>query len=368
MAEFREPYIRRVMSGQARGPIAGLLRGGLRLAEWPYSAASRLRNRFFDRGIYTARSSELPVISVGNITVGGTGKTPFVQYLAGRLVERGHKVAVLSRGYGGKGGPNDESRVLSRHLGVGVVQFWGADRVALCSQAAGSRCDVVLLDDGFQHRWLVRDLDIVLIDALCPFGYGRVFPRGLLREALSGLSRADLLVITRADLVDPGDVKDIEMDLAERAPDVPVVLTAFRADGFEALSDRARHDVNGLKGRKGFCFCGVGNPGSFARLAEGSGIVPVGWRVFADHQDYTSRHLVALDAAAAKAGAELILTTEKDAVKLPSDFPWHYPLYALCLRTEVLRGQELLDRLVTDAVRLRAHGRDAVRPGGKRET
>ena len=172
-----------LVSGRRRGPAAAALRGALGAGEWFYTAAIRWRNRRYDRGRAPVHRVGVPVVSVGNLTLGGTGKTPLVGWLGRWFCRRGVRAAVVSRGYGAAAGqPNDEALELRRSL-PGVPHLQDADRVAAARQAiTACAAQLVVLDDGFQHRRLGRDLDIVLLDALEPFGFGHVFPRGMLRE------------------------------------------------------------------------------------------------------------------------------------------------------------------------------------------
>ena len=225
MSLFCALRFRDLVSGRRRGLWAALLRGGLRAAEVPYTWAVRRRNRRYDTGAAAVHRVAVPVISVGNLTLGGTGKTPMVEWLARWLGDRQVPVGMVSRGYRGarckvsgvRGGTrgtgreaggtpapqNDEALELAWSLpGVGHVQ--DPDRVAAARRAIDEfHCRLILLDDGFQHRRIARDLDIVLLDALEPLGFGHVFPRGTLREPLEGLARADVVVLSRADLVAP---------------------------------------------------------------------------------------------------------------------------------------------------------------------
>jgi tetraacyldisaccharide 4'-kinase len=184
--EFRD-----LVSGRRRGIGTGVTRGLLRVAEVPYTMAVGVRNRRFDRGHTEVHHVERPVVSVGNLTLGGTGKTPMVKWLARRMQSLGQRVAIVSRGYGSTNGQsNDEAMELAAAL-PGVPHLQNRDRVAAARQAIQEfGPDLLLLDDGFQHRRLARDLDIVLLDSLEPFGFEHVFPRGTLREPLAGLDRA----------------------------------------------------------------------------------------------------------------------------------------------------------------------------------
>src|SRR5438876_5539483 len=198
-----------LISGRARGVGSSLCRLALSVASGPYGSAVHLRNWCYDRGWLPTHRPPVPVISVGNLTAGGTGKTPCVEYLARFLQARGLRPAVLSRGYRGNGRPNDEALILEANL-PDVPHLQGKDRVTRASQAVRVfGADVLILDDGFQHRRLRRDLDLVLIDAMNPWGHGRLLPRGLLREPISSLRRADAVIVTRLDQAQPAEIERI---------------------------------------------------------------------------------------------------------------------------------------------------------------
>ena len=190
-----------IVSGDRPGVKATLIRSGLWWARWPYAAGVWIRNRFFDWGWKKSHRATVPVISIGNLTLGGTGKTPCVEYVARFFRQHDVQVAILSRGYGGDGGRNDEAMLLEENL-PDVPHLQGPDRVQLAGTAVEElESELLVLDDGFQHRRLRRDLDVVLVDATNPWGYGYLFPRGSLREPVSSLRRASVVMITRADRV-----------------------------------------------------------------------------------------------------------------------------------------------------------------------
>src|SRR5436190_16306424 len=198
-----DSQFRDLVSGHWKGPLAIVLRGALWMLAHPYGWIVRRRNARFDRGLVQPTKVAAPVISVGNLTVGGTGKSPFVAWLARWFLDRGTSVTIISRGYGSRGGkPNDEALELAARL-PGVPHLQNPDRIAAANQAlATNPAQVLILDDGFQHRRLARDLDIVLLDALAPFGYGHLLPRGLLREPIESLARAQVVALSRSDAVD----------------------------------------------------------------------------------------------------------------------------------------------------------------------
>ncbi|MBI4873265.1 MAG: tetraacyldisaccharide 4'-kinase [Acidobacteria bacterium] len=292
----------------------------------------------------TVRQQRLhtPVVSVGGLTMGGTGKTPFVIWLAERLKERGAKPAILTRGYrrrisepvtllgAGESAPpertGDEAQAYLRRA-VGPVGI-GADR-ARVGRLLEERFqpDVILLDDGFQHRRLARTLDIVLIDALDPFAGGAVPPLGRMREPLSALKRADVLVITRA--ARGRTFSGLEAELRRANPTAPLFYCRTRPEGWDgAFSGPAA------------AFCGLANPAAFWDTLAGLGIRPVRTRAFPDHHRYSRAELETLERDARSAGAQTLLTTEKDLANLPG--PTTLPLHWLRIGLEVDHAEELL--------------------------
>jgi tetraacyldisaccharide 4'-kinase len=298
------------------------------------------------------------VISVGNITCGGTGKTPTVEMVARDLVERGRKPAILSRGYGqaavagdshtGATRGNDEYRVLAFNL-PRVPHYQGKDRYARGVEAIRHGADVLLLDDGFQHARLQRDLDLVLIDAILPFGHGRVLPAGLLREPLGTLARAQLLGVTRSHLVPAAVLEALDAELEARCPATPRMH--LRTEALECLTlAGVSEDPSVLKGRRVLAFCGVGNPESFRRQILALGAVPLDVVCFPDHHRYTASDIGDLRTRSSALGADDVVMTQKDAVKLsvtPTTGSWRY----LRIAQRIARGADVyrqaLDRVLT---------------------
>ena len=248
-----------LISGERRGFGALLQRIVLSAFALPYSVAVRLRASASTAAGWRLGKSAVPVVSVGNLTAGGTGKTPCVEYVAGFYRQRDLRVAVLSRGYGTASGPNDEALVLEENL-PDVPHLQGADRSALAAAAVEElESEILVLDDGFQHRRLRRDLDLVLIDATRPWGYGRLLPRGLLREPVTGLRRAGVVVLTRCDQVAPAERARIRERVRRSAPKVPVAESSHRAVELRN-SERTTAPLDGLRLGPVAAFCGLGNP------------------------------------------------------------------------------------------------------------
>src|SRR5262245_55177093 len=259
---------------------------GLRLASFPYGWAVAVRNRLFDWGWKRAQRATVPVVSVGNLTLGGTGKTPCVEYICRFCRQLELRVAVLSRGYGGQGGRNDEAMVLEENL-PDVPHLQGADRVALAWTAVEElESEVLVLDDGFQHRRLARDLDVVLIDCTNPWGHGYLFPRGLLRESPRALRRASVVVLTRCDQVAPDVRKSIRERVARHAPHVPVAESIHCPEALIGM-DQETSPLDILRDRPVAAFCGLGNPGAFRKTLDDLGARLEDFRTFPDHHSYT---------------------------------------------------------------------------------
>jgi tetraacyldisaccharide 4'-kinase len=338
-----------LIRGRRSGVAAFLARSGLQVAASGYGFVVRARNFGFDRGWLATHRPTVPVVSVGNLTLGGTGKTPMVEWVARWFRQRGVRVAILSRGYGQQSGLNDEGRLLEENL-PDVPHFQDADRVALARIAVEeTEAELLVLDDGFQHRRLARDVDLVLLDALEPFGLGHLFPRGLLREPVRGLRRATVAVLSRADLVDRADraalraqAKRIAGPLAWiEARHAPVCLVDDHGNTWP-LAD--------LKGMAVAAFCGIGNPEAFRRT-----VVPLcrellDQRIFPDHHSYSLSDVRELERWSESLGANLVLTTQKDLVKLRASVLGPAPLRALRIGFEVMEGGAILDDVLARLV------------------
>jgi tetraacyldisaccharide 4'-kinase len=291
------------------------------------------------------------VVSVGNLTLGGTGKTPCVEYVARFYRRQDLRVAILSRGYGSSEGRNDEALVLEENL-PDVPHLQGADRVGLAMTAVEELdSEVLILDDGFQHRRLQRDLDLVLVDATDPWGHGHLFPRGLLREPPRNLRRASLIMMTRSDQVDEKIRGRIQETVAGYAPNVPVALTMHRATEL-CDSEQNTAPLQTLTQRPVAAFCGIGNPHAFRRTLADLGANLCAFRIFPDHHGYTRADVEELRGWAEHQAKDcMIVTTQKDLVKLRLARLAGRPLWALRIRLHVEAGQEVLEGKLLSLVR-----------------
>jgi len=286
----------------------------LRLLSWLYLAGLKLVQAGYATGRFKTYRPDIKVISVGNITLGGTGKTPLVIMLGDHLIRAGHKLAVLSRGYG-PGEESDEALVLKNNL-KGASVLTGADRIANLKEARDKHgVDTVVLDDGFQHWKLERDLDIVAIDAFDPFGNGSLLPGGILREPVSGLKRADIIFLTcsgQAGVI-PNELYYKIRTINTRA----LVLEAVRTPVyFSRLGAEEKVDLKLLEGKRSAMLCGIGNPDNFKETLLSMGACIGTEFIFPDHHLYTSAELEQVIKVCEQKNIKTIITTEKDAVRL----------------------------------------------------
>jgi len=324
--------------------VAGSYRGLLGVREWMYA-----------RGLLASRALAFPVVSIGNLTVGGTGKTPAVELAVRTLTELGHRPGVVSRGYGRRGGglqvvadaasirldaeeAGDEPFLLARRL-PGVPVVVGANRYE-AGQLARTRFGVsaIVLDDGFQHRTVRKDLEIVMARASAPWGNGRLLPGGPLREPLSALRRADLVIATGAHEAADGD--EVARALARHAPGVPLLTAVHVAtECFEAGTMRFV-PLSALGGARLLAFAGIASPGGFRRTLGESRVSLTGFHEFRDHHWYSREDLVRLENVATAAGSDGLVTTEKDWVRLRRLPALRRPLYVLSVRLRLTSGED----------------------------
>ena len=281
----------------------------------PYGAVTHLRARAYRTGLLRQRRLDGVVISVGNLTTGGTGKTPMVLWLADRLLAEEKSVGILSRGYHGEttdsGKTSDEVRLMQTRLGPRVRFGVGPDRLAHGRELAQRGVEWFLLDDGFQHLQLARDVDIVLIDATNPFGGGHLLPAGRLREPRSALARADIIIITRSDhapAIEAAIRHDSDAPIFYAAPHLESVRYCRGEYPGDESKEAHTHRL--------FAFSGIGNPAVFPVDLREWGLNPVGYKVFPDHHRYTAQDLKNIAAEADAAGADALICTEKDVFNL----------------------------------------------------
>ena len=447
------------VDGSTQTLAARAFRTAATLVSLPYSGVVRLRNRLYDLGVLRAFQAPRPTISVGNLTLGGVGKTPFVGWLADYFLQNAQTPAFISRGYqaesqrelfarvdaapiaqtapNGQNSPpsqsvstlpstqtprpatppiaqfqhfNDEARELALRFPT-TPHFLGSKRVEVAAALVEARpdVDVLLLDDAFQHRRIRRDLDVVLLDALNPFGGGRVFPSGFLREPLVGLRRADVVLLNRADLVSDDRRRAIRAQVERFNPDAlfaeiaqtPRFIFSRRAPNIaaDAVSANVPNNANDLnapngappsndaisandfnlanlpngapaifapscparlvreefatwaetrRGGRFLAFCGLGAPSGFRKTLETNGLTPTNFIAFPDHRAYSASDFASLAAEAERIDADAILTTAKDFVKIPESTLGGRPVFALGIGVEFLSGETALRALLAE--------------------
>ncbi len=372
-----------LVSGRSRGPGAMLVRTALATLEPVYRLGVGWRNRRYDTRPELTQQVGVPVISIGNLTLGGTGKTPMVKWVVRQLREEGVRVAIVSRGYGATSekGTNDEAMELEQSLPE-VPHLQNPDRVAAAQAAIEERAaQAIVIDDGFQHRRLGRDLDVVLLDATAPFGFGHLFPRGSLREPIGSLKRADIVCLTRAELISESERLAIREQVARVAPEAlwcesttePVGLLGVNEVGSNQQDTNQLHANEGgtrerdtseraeplpmepidlLENARVGLFSGIGNPAAFRQLVESLGAQVVFNREFPDHHAYSPNDILSLEREVLATGAEAILCTHKDLVKVPRKELADAPLWAVAIEAQPTVGAGPLKDRLSEIARL----------------
>ncbi len=348
MNPHRIQRIDSVISGRAQDLPARLARTGLRSLEPVYRTIAGLRNRSWD--IHTDRVCRVgvPVISIGNLTTGGTGKTPLVRHVTQWLLDRGLRPAIVSRGYGSQPGqPNDEFMELQWYL-PDTPHIQNPDRVHAAATAIRDHgADIIVLDDGFQHRRIGRDLDLVLVDATCPFGYDHLLPRGLLREPVTSLSRADAVIITRADQVDPAEGDQIREKIAKHMDRNRIAEVRFPPG---SPVDGQGRPATLTPGHRVLGFCGIGNPQGFQQALLSQKLNVVDFHRFPDHHEFTPDEIRGLQDKAIQVQADILICTVKDLVKIRHWPGGPRPLLAVTITTDFVSGEQKFQQLLSQMV------------------
>ncbi len=340
-------HIKNVMSHPRPGFSGWMSQTFLWWLSQPYGMVVALRNWAYDRRWLSVTQVAVPVISVGNLTVGGTGKTPAVMWIARWFREKDIRVSILSRGYGaGEADVNDEAKEMELRL-PDVPHLQNPDRIASAQVATEElETQLIVLDDAFQHRKLHRDLNIVLIDALLPFGYEHLLPRGLLREPIRSLRRVDVVLVTRADQVDSQSLARIRNRVQLYAPKAAWVETEHRPVHLVNRSGETK-PLEWIAGKKVFAFCGLGNPTGFFETLRGLEAQILERHAFPDHHPYRAEDLTQLrERAESLSGLDVLICTGKDASKIGVDRLGRIPLWSLQIELNIRSGREALeDRL-----------------------
>lgn len=338
------------MSGEDASLSGGCLRLALSALVPGYALGNALRSAGFAAGVKRSHALGRPTVSVGNLTTGGTGKTPMVGWVVSRLLKAGHRPCILLRGYRG----GDEAEEHQQRWGEAVHVEPNPDRVAAAeiALAADPSITCFVLDDGFQHRRAKRDLDLVLIDATNPWGYGHMLPRGLMREPRSALRRADAVVVTRSDLVAAEVLAEIDEQIQVLSGKRPVAHAEHAWVGLVDAADEA-HDLSAIEDKAVMGVVGIGNPAAFEKTLVQHVKDVLHCEALPDHHGYTRKQLLRFIDLATTAGAEAIVTTEKDWVKWASlleDESIEIPIYRAALAMRFRDGGDALTELLGSIV------------------
>jgi len=364
----QEDY-RKLICGEKAGLGAAVARPLLRAAAAGYRVIVAVRNFLYSKGRLKTYRVNAAVISIGNITVGGTGKTPLVIWLY-RHINQKSKIknqkcgcVILTRGYKA----NQKSKIKNQNYGDEVQilaeccpeakVIVNPNRVAAATEAVNKfGAKALIMDDGFQHRRLHRDIDIVTIDATCPFGCGGVLPAGLLREPVTALKRADAVVITRCDQVCETELSETEKRLRQINPDM-IIARSVHKPICARFADGKEIGIEQLKGKRVFAFCGIGNPQAFSGTIKNIGAEAVGFKIYDDHYHYTIEDIADIEEQAGRVKAELVLTTQKDWTRIIGDF--RFPIsdfqspisFAyLAIELKFISGEDKITQLLEDTL------------------
>ena len=351
---MNQANIKKLISGQKAGLGAAVLRWILGIVATGYSIVVRLRNLLYSKGFLKTHNTNAIVFSIGNITLGGTGKTPLVIWLCNLLRQKNIRCAVLTRGYKSVKDPRLKTQDYSDEVAIFAESCPEAEVIVNPDRVVGAAkaikkfdAKALIMDDGFQHRRLFRDLDIVAIDATCPFGYGKIFPAGLLREPVASLKRADAVVITRCDQVAEAELSELEKKLRTINPDM-IIATSIHAPVYAKSKGKKEISIEQLKDKKIFAFCGIGNPDAFLNTIKALRAKLVGSRVYNDHYHYTESDLAYIYEQAEHIKADLILTTQKDWTKIAGLESVKKDILLVYLAIEItfLAGEDKLTALI----------------------
>ncbi len=354
-----------IMEGKGGNPILSLT---LLILSWIYGFGHFLRLTFYKTGILKTKSLPVPVISIGNIAAGGTGKTPTVIMIAELLKGMGKKVAVLSRGYKGEAEgeinvvsdgneifmnplqSGDEPYMMAARL-KGIPVITGSDRYKTGKYAIEKfGAEVILLDDGYQHVQLDRNFNILLLDSNSPFGNGYLLPRGTLREPVSYINRADMVIFTKVRSQKPEARSQKINSLITQQNRNTICKSIYVSAGCIDINANKDISLDGVKGKKGFAFCGIASPESFKNSLKEAGIDIRGFVSFEDHYQFSRDDIDSLISKAKETGSEILITTEKDEVRLKGFEPISFPIWILKIRMEIFEGKEMLISKIIEAI------------------
>jgi len=339
----------KIVSGEKRGIISAMWFCLFFLISLPLSVIVRIRNFLYDKELLPVKRVPVFTVSVGNLTLGGTGKTPMCAFLVRYFLDNGYNPGIISRGYGrskSKNANNDEFLELAMQFPK-VPHVQNPDRITAAKQLleVNSNVNVIILDDAMQHRRIKRDVNLVLIDAAEPFGFNRLFPAGLLREPVSELRRTDAVILTRSDFVTEEKIAEIKQRCEKIAPNIIWAQTVHFPK--ELLTpEHQTVDISFISGKRVLAFCGIGNSEAFRRTLSGCGAETADFLVFPDHHRYDAEDLRYIKDIAVKCNVETIICTVKDLVKIPAEEMKETVLYAVSIQIRFLCGEEELGKLL----------------------
>ena len=341
MANSTRNYFRRLAEGYEDGPLSKVLSPVLEMAGGAYGCGVGTLRGLYEKKILKSTQLPFPVISVGNVTWGGTGKTPFVEYLARRIGETGKTALILTRGYS-----HDEVEQMRAHLPKAVIGI-GANRISVAREiSAKQKIDVAILDDGLQHWPVHRDMEIVLVNALNPFGNYKLIPRGILREPLSVLGKASLVVISHANLVPPKQLTELKDEIRKYAPKAQLVESYLDPLFFYRARKKARVPLVKLENQRVTTFSGVGMPRSFQLLLTRHHIRPIRNFEFTGHHVFSKQELQEIKSVSDSASATEIITTEKDFYRAPEMISDVINPLVLAAKLRISSGEDVLNRKI----------------------
>lgn len=334
-------YFRLVAEDRQPGPVAACLRPVLGLVAFFYGCGVRLVRGLYEKGILRQKRLPFPVISVGNLTWGGTGKTPLVEYLARCVLDRRRTPLILTCGYSMDEVEQLRAHVPGARLGIGKERYGIA-----CGISRKERIDLSILDDGLQHWKVARDVEIVTVNALNPFGNGKLFPRGVLREPLSSLERATVIVLTHINLLMPKELEALRDRIQKLAPKSFLVEAYLEPLFFYRARRRNRMSLEQLQNQRVATFSAVASPRSFQLLLSQVGVKPVRNFEFCDHHAFTRPELEEILRISEKGEVDEIVTTEKDFYRSPQTITEMMDPLVLATRLQIFSGEEILtDRI-----------------------
>ncbi len=337
-------YLYALATDQRNDWLAQCVKGVMWVLSLMYGAITWSRNALYDVGVLKAYSAGIPVISVGNMTMGGAGKSPLVECIVRHIIKQGRKPVILMRGYMQRSDAviSDEREVFDEKFPQ-VEVLVGADRRSNIQKfLAANTCDVFVMDDGYQHRQVQRDLNIAVVDATCPFGNRSLIPRGILREGLGALKRADVIVLSRADLAG-AQAAAVRAEVQSRSKDVKILEASHRPCHFVNVVSGETYPLNHLQGARAIAFCGIGNPSAFFKTLDQLKIQIARADTYIDHYEYRREDIDQLSGLATEHQVGWVITTQKDAVKLKQiaeEIPDGIHLVYLEINLEIINGQE----------------------------